>query len=81
MKNKHGKAETVKGKAEANKIYNKTYDRVYDWHMSSYDPHAGFEFPKPRWRHEEEANKIALEEADKGVRNYYETKNQYLNNI
>ncbi len=28
-----------------------------------------------------EANKIALEEADKGVRNYYETKNQYLNNI
>jgi len=56
--------------AEANKIYNKTYDKAYNRYMSSFDPHLGFEFPKARWRHEQEANKIASVKAEDAVKEY-----------
>tara|TARA_R110002096_G_scaffold88357_1_gene202317 strand:+ start:69 stop:281 length:213 start_codon:yes stop_codon:yes gene_type:complete len=63
----------IKDKNEASKIYNKTYDKAYDRYMSSYDPYAGFEFPKARWRHEEEANKIALVKAEEASEKYYKS--------
>jgi glyoxylate utilization-related uncharacterized protein len=63
----------IEDRNEANKIYNKTYERVYEWYMSNFDPHVGNEFPKPIWQHEKEANEIALEKADQAVEKYFKS--------
>ena len=50
------------------KIYNQTYKKWFDWYMSNYDPHVGNEFPKARWRHEQEADQIAQEKATLAIK-------------
>jgi len=60
----------IEDKNEANKIYNKTYDRWYKWYMSNYEEVDGCGFLE---RYEEDANKFAYEKADEAVKKYYKS--------